>query len=60
MAVKANCECCMNYFYDEEYGCYTCRMDLDEDEMRQFIADSFRDCPYFHFGDEYTIVKKQN
>lgn len=60
MAGNTNCECCMNYFYDEEYECYTCGMELDEDEMRRFITGSFRGCPYFRFGDEYTIVKKQN
>ena len=29
----ANCEYCSNYVYDEEYGYYTCDVDLDEDEM---------------------------
>lgn len=53
------CEMCMNYYYDEEYECYTCDMDLDEDEMRKFITASYENCPYFRAGDEYTIVKKQ-
>jgi len=56
----SNCEICMKYLYDEDYECYTCAMDLDEDEMRHFIGGSFTRCPYFRPGDEYTIVRKQN
>ncbi len=55
----ANCEECMNYFYDEEWECYTCAMNLDEDELYRFINAKFDDCPYFRQGDEYTIVRKQ-
>ncbi len=54
-----NCEDCMNYYYDEEYDCYACAMDLDQDEAEYFISAK-RQCPYFRFGDDYTIVKKQN
>ncbi len=50
----------MNYYYDDEYECMTCAVDLDEDEMRLFITDSFRTCPYYRFGDDYSIVRKQN
>ena len=32
---------------------------LDEDEMYRFVRGEFRDCPYYQFGDEYQIVKKQ-
>ncbi len=55
-----NCEDCINYYYDEEYECYTCAMDLDEDEMGRFLRGSFKDCPYYRRGDDYTIVRKQN
>lgn len=58
--MKANCDYCINYEYDEDYGCYTCIMDLDEDEMRLFMTDNFKNCPYFRMGDEYTIVRRQN
>ena len=34
-------------------------MDLDEDEMARFLADEYRDCPYYQPGDEYLIVRKQ-
>ena len=55
----SNCEYCMNYEYDEECDYYVCTKDLDEDEMVRFIRGEFRDCPYYRFGDEYQIVKKQ-
>ena len=55
----ANCEYCGNYVYDEDYGYYVCEMDLDEDEMARFMTGTFHDCPYFQYGDEYRIVKKQ-
>lgn len=54
-----NCEDCMNYFYDEEYECYACAMDFDQDEAEYFISAK-KQCPYFRFGDDYTIVRKQN
>ena len=56
---QTNCESCMNYEYDEDYDCYICTKDLDEDEMIRFIRGEFKDCPYYRFGDEYQIVKKQ-
>ncbi len=59
MSEQRNCDVCVNFCYDEFYDCYTCCMDLDEDEMAQFLKGSFSQCPYFRFGDEYTIVKKQ-
>ena len=29
----ANCEYCVNYSYDDDYECYTCEVNLDEDEI---------------------------
>lgn len=55
----ANCEYCSNYIYDEEYGYYSCDVDLDEDEMSRFMSNAFRNCPYFQMNDEYKIVRKQ-
>lgn len=60
MALKASCESCIYYEYDEEYGYYVCTAALDEDEMRLFILGRSKDCPYYRGGDEYTIVRKQN
>lgn len=60
MAEIINCETCSNYVYDDEYECYTCMVNLDEDEMYHFVEGNFKECPYYHNGDEYTIVRKQN
>ncbi len=49
----------MNYTYDEDYECYICEVNLDEDEMAKFITNTFYECPYFRYGDEYQIVRKQ-
>lgn len=59
MKGATNCEYCINYIYDEDWNCYQCDINLDEDEMRKFLTDSFYDCPYFQFNDEYKIVRKQ-
>ena len=45
-----NCEECINYYYDEEYECNSCMMNLDEDEMYRFVKGSFSDCPYYRRG----------
>lgn len=55
----SNCEQCNNFVFDEDYECYTCDMDLDEDEMARFLSDTYRDCPYYQPGDEYLIVRHQ-
>jgi len=59
MKAKTNCDCCSNYIYNEEYSSYECQSNLDEDEMGEFLRDSFENCPYFQFNDEYKIVRKQ-
>lgn len=59
MERKANCECCLNYTYDCEYDCYMCEMDLDEDEMVRFITNSYDNCPFFQFNDEYKTINRQ-
>lgn len=59
MSGESNCDVCMNYIYDEEYECYICDMDLDQDEMGRFLTNTFENCPYFRLGDEYKIVRKQ-
>ena len=46
MSDAVNCEYCVNYSYDDDYECYTCEINLDEDEMVKM-------------GDEYRIVRKQ-
>lgn len=34
------CDTCTFYIYDDEYECYTCDRDLDEDEMMRFLTDN--------------------
>ncbi len=59
MRGNVNCESCDNYIFDDEYDCYVCQADLDEDEMEHFLKNSFRNCPYYQYHDEYKIVRKQ-
>ena len=54
------CDSCMYYGYDEEFECYICEMNLDEDEMYRFMQYKTYNCPYYKYGDEYSIVRKQN
>lgn len=55
----SNCETCVNYVYDEDYECYICEQDLDEDEMGKFLSSSFDNCPYYRLDDEYRVVRHQ-
>ena len=34
---KTSCDMCVNYIYDEDYECFTCLVNLDEDEMYRFF-----------------------
>ncbi len=54
------CENCCYYTYDEDYDCYVCEMDLDEDETERFLKSALDDCHYYQPYDEYAVVKKQN
>ena len=54
------CEHCAHYVFDDEYECYFCDVNLDEDEMARFMSQSMDDCHYFQLYDEYKIVEKQN
>ena len=49
-----NCEMCSYYEYNEEYEYYECMMNLDEDEMYNFMCGNNRECPYFQYRDEYN------
>ena len=60
MKIATNCEECANYIYNDEYECYCCDINLDEDEMMKFISGTFYNCPYYNPYDEYKIVRKQN
>ena len=54
-----NCETCVNYVYDEDYDCYTCLVNLDEDEMYRFMNGTNYSCPYYRLDDEYGVVRHQ-
>ena len=58
MAV-GNCDMCVNYIYDEDYECYSCLVNLDEDEMYRFLTGNQNECPYFQLDDEYGVVRHQ-
>lgn len=57
--MKSNCEYCAFYVYDEDYDCYVCDQNLDEDDMQRFRSREAAACPFFRDGDEYRMVKKQ-
>ncbi len=58
--MSSNCENCLNYAYDEEFEEYACSVNMDEDDYGRIFTGHEKNCPYFRFGDEYSIVRKQN
>lgn len=54
------CESCSNYVYNEDYDCYECLVNLDEDEFAKFLTGTMSSCPFYKDDDEYKIVRKQN
>ncbi len=56
---KSNCESCQFYEYDEYTDTYCCTLNLDEDEMAQFVGGFNFDCKYYKFYDEYKSVQRQ-
>jgi hypothetical protein len=59
MKAGTSCESCGNYVYDEEYDCYECQINLDEDDMVKFLSNSEFCCPHYQLDNEYKIVNKQ-
>ena len=57
--IMTNCDACVNYEYDEDYECYCCMVNLDEDEMYRFLSGTQQECPYFRLDDEYAVVRHQ-
>ena len=53
------CESCVYYDYDPELESYVCLMELDQDEMERFLRRQEKRCPYYKYGDEYTLARKQ-
>lgn len=54
-----SCDFCAHYDWDEEGEAYECTMNLDEDEMVNFLLGRFNNCPYYQPYDEYDIARKQ-
>lgn len=58
-SIGGSCDSCTYYTYDEDYECYGCDMDMDEDEYIRMVTDRHYECPYYRNGDEYLVVRKQ-
>ena len=59
-APVTNCESCIHFVFDEDYADYACEVSLDEDEYERYCSRRYKSCPYYHSGDEYKTVRKQN
>ena len=57
--MKASCESCEFFVYDEYTDSYCCNLSLDEDEMSDFIGQNTKECHYYRYYDEYKSVNKQ-
>ncbi|MCH5257141.1 MAG: hypothetical protein J1D87_07590 [Lachnospiraceae bacterium] len=57
--MSSRCDSCINYEYDDDYECYVCMVDLDEDDMSRFLSGGDFDCAFYQLDDEYAIVRKQ-
>lgn len=53
------CDECSNFVYDEDYDCYVCMVDMDEDEMYRFLQSKNKECPYYDPTDDYFLARKQ-
>ena len=56
---STECDTCWYYDYDEEFDCWFCMMDLDEDEVYRISTSQSRHCPYYRQGDDYTLARRQ-
>lgn len=56
---QSSCDTCAYLVYDEEYEAYVCDVSLDEDEMSRLLSDAHYSCPYYKYGDEYSVVRRQ-
>ncbi len=54
-----DCESCVNYVYDDDWDCYTCTADLDEDDMQRFLSGTNSSCCFYRLDDEYGVVRHQ-
>ena len=60
MSGRSNCEDCIHYCYDEEYDCWYCEQELDEDEMVRFLERRNDACPFYRGGEsDYFLSSRQ-
>ena len=59
MAGQISCDYCNNLVYDEEMEEYVCDVNMDEDDYARQLQNPTASCPYFSYGDEYRIARKQ-
>lgn len=52
------CETCYYYDYDEEFDCFVCLMQIDQDDMARVMERHSR-CPYYRQGDDYYLATRQ-
>ena len=48
-----------NYAYDDDWECYVCMVNMDEDDYVRLLQSGYRNCPYYRNGDEYRVVRHQ-
>lgn len=56
---KTNCDECAFYVYNDDFECYQCEINMDEDEIYRFMSASDYACPYFRAEDDYFLARKQ-
>ena len=54
-----NCDTCLFYNFDEDYGEMVCDADMDEDDYARMLERGTSACPFWRDGDEYSVVKHQ-
>ena len=50
------CDTCSNYQYDEDYECYVCMVDLDEDDMSRFLRGGSFACSFYQRDDRIALI----
>ena len=59
IVMSTNCDFCAYNEYDEDDEAYYCSVNMDEDDMARFMQSSYKECPYYRYGDEYKVVRHQ-
>ena len=52
---QGSCESCLYYEYDEDYECYVCEVNLDEDEISEYFTEHFKGDCLLAVGDDELI-----